>query len=116
MTIYCKNFRINRLYLPYLPFVGNQVSENIYHIFHFQRSALRIKEIRAGRCRLYLPGFERISHQIIGGYSILAIPTLPLTIGGYSICYTHAITNHRRRRGYGILPYPPKQKKVSKVV
>ena len=101
MTIYCKNFRINRLYLPYLPFVGNQVSENIYHIFHFQRSALRIKEIRAGRCRLYLPGFERISHQIIGGYSI---------------CYTHAITNHRRRRGYGRMPYPPKRKKVSKVV
>ena len=52
MTIYCKNFRINRLYLPYLPFVGNQVSENIYHIFHFQRSALRIKGIRAGRCRV----------------------------------------------------------------
>ena len=50
--------------------------ENIYHIFHFQRSALRIKGIRAGRCRLYLPGFERIFHQIIGGYSILAIPTL----------------------------------------
>ena len=60
-------------------------SQNIYHIFHFQRSALRIKGIRAGRCRLYLPGFERIFQQIIGGYSILAIPTQTLTIGGYSI-------------------------------
>ena len=97
MTIYCKNFRINRLYLPYLPFVGNQVSENIYHIFHFQRSALRIKEIRAGRCRLYLPGFERISHQIIGGYSILAIPTQTLTLGGgVGMAGCHTLLNEKR--------------------
>ena len=27
-----------------------------------------------------------------------------------------AITNHRRQRGYGRMPYPPKRKKVSKVV
>ena len=30
--------------------------------------------IRAGRCRLHLPGFERIFHQSIGGYSILLYP------------------------------------------
>ncbi|WP_455513166.1 hypothetical protein, partial [Leyella stercorea] len=53
-----------RFYL-YESLQKNEVGEKICHIFHFQRSALRIKGIRAGRCRLHLPGFERIFHQII---------------------------------------------------
>ncbi|WP_278909740.1 hypothetical protein, partial [Leyella stercorea] len=64
-----------RFYL-YESLQKNEVGEKICHIFQQRRSQLAMKRLRAGRCRLYLPGFERIFHQIIGGYSILAIPTL----------------------------------------
>ncbi|WP_302427603.1 hypothetical protein, partial [Leyella stercorea] len=56
-----------------------------------------MKWLRAGRCRLYLPGFEHIFHQTIGGYSILAIPTLPLTIGGgVGMAGCHTLLNKKR--------------------
>ncbi|WP_278813333.1 hypothetical protein, partial [Leyella stercorea] len=53
-----------RFYL-YESLQKNEVGEKICHIFQQRRSQLALKWLRAGRCRLHLPGFERIFHQII---------------------------------------------------
>ena len=38
----------------------NKVDENICHIFQQRRRQLALKELKAGRCRLHLSGFEDI--------------------------------------------------------
>ena len=38
----------------------NKVDEKICHIFQQRRSQLGLKYLKAGRCRLHLPGFENI--------------------------------------------------------
>ena len=40
----------------------------------------------------------------VGGYGIPAIPTLPNSV--------NSVGGHSRRRGYGKMPYPPKEKSV----
>ena len=43
----------------------------------------------------------------VGGYGIPAIPTLPNSVNS-----VNSVGGHSRRRGYGKMPYPPKEESV----
>ena len=42
----------------------NNVGEKICHTFQQRRSQLALKLLKAGRCRLHLPGFEGIYQDL----------------------------------------------------